>query len=182
MALKDIEITFIATGGTIDKDYSRNKGTYNFDFGEPAIKRILEIIVPDFNYKIISVLKKDSLDMTDEDRELVYNACKNSNSNKIVITHGTDTMIETAKKLKSFDLERRFLKDKTIIITGAGQPEKFKDSDAPFNIGASIAGVHFLRPGVYLSMNGKIRHWEKCHKMDSGKFVENIIQMSRKAL
>ncbi|MDO9575611.1 MAG: asparaginase domain-containing protein, partial [bacterium] len=92
-----MKITFIQTGGTIDKDYPKLAKGYGFEIGEPAVKRILEKVNPNFGFEIISILKKDSLDITDEDREKIYEVCVKADSDKIIITHGTDTMIETAK-------------------------------------------------------------------------------------
>ena len=123
-----MKIAFICTGGTIDKDYASNKGTYNFEIAEPAVKRILKKINPNFEYRIQSILKKDSLDMDNTDREKVYEACKIAPENKIIVTHGTDTMIDTAKVLSR-------LKNKTIVLVGAAQPERFVETDASFNVG-----------------------------------------------
>jgi L-asparaginase len=93
-----MKIKILVTGGTIDKDYASKAGTYNFEISEPAVKGILDNINPDFQFDILSVLKKDSLDFTDEDRQKIYDVCINETADKIIITHGTDTMAETAKK------------------------------------------------------------------------------------
>ena len=113
-----MKILFIQTGGTIDKDYPRTTKGYAFEISEPAVKRIMEKINPSFDYEILSVLKKDSLDITETDRKKIFDACKSSKIDKIVITHGTDTMIETAKELNQ-------IKGKTIVVTGAMRPERF---------------------------------------------------------
>lgn len=146
-----MKISFIQAGGTIDKDYmptDKNHG-YNFEISEPAVKLILKTINPDFDFEIFSVAKKDSLDLTDKDRDNIYKKCKNIENNKIIITHGTDTFKETARKIKK-------IKNKIIILTGAMKPEKFKDSDAAFNIGVAIGAINFLKNGIYIAMNGKI--------------------------
>ncbi len=159
-----MNLTFVTTGGTIDKDYASCAGTYNFEISEPSIKRIVCQINPKFEYEIVPVLRKDSLDMDDNDRQLIYDACKDIKNNKIIITHGTDTMVETAKKLSE-------LKDKVIILVGASKPEKFKDSDAPINIGVAIGGINVVEPGVYIAMNGRIFSWDNVMKnAETGEF------------
>lgn len=161
-----MKITFIATGGTIDKDYSNKAGTHNFEISEPAIKRIIGGINVNFDYEYFSILKKDSLDMEDNDRKLVYDTCKKTRNNKIIITHGTDTMIKTAEKLS-------VLKDKTIILVGSSKPERFKESDANFNIGVAVGAINLLRGGTYIAMNGRVYEWDKVRKETStGQFIE----------
>jgi L-asparaginase len=144
-----MQITFIATGGTIDKDYASHAGTYNFEITSPSIKRVLKNIDVNFKFEIISILKKDSLDLNDKDRELIYKTCKKIKHDKIIITHGTDTMVKTAHELSK-------LKNKTIVIVGAVKPEKFKDSDAPINIGVAIGAINVLKKGIYIAMNGRV--------------------------
>ena len=161
-----MKIVFIQTGGTIDKDYPKIKKGYAFEIAEPAVKRILQKANPNFDFEIISVLKKDSLDIREEDREKIYAACQNASSDKIIITHGTDTMIETAKKLS-------VIKNKTIILTGAMKPEKFSDSDASFSVGTAIGAINVLSNGVYIAMNGRIYPWNKVERnLETGQFVE----------
>ena len=94
-----MEITFITTGGTIDKDYPKSTKGYGFEISDPAIVRILERSNPNFKYDIVLVLKKDSIDMTEEDRSLIVDAAKIADTKNVIITHGTDAMIETAQKL-----------------------------------------------------------------------------------
>jgi len=120
---KTMKITFIQTGGTIDKDYPKGIEGYAFEISEPAVKRILKNLNPTFEYEVLSICKKDSMDITEEDREIIYRACKEQENDKIIITHGTDTIIETAIKLSDIN-------DKVIILTGSMKPEKFSDSDA----------------------------------------------------
>ncbi len=161
-----MKITFIQTGGTIDKDYAQKAKTYNFEISEPAIKRILEKANPNFEYEIISILKKDSLDITEEERERIYNTCKTARNDKIIITHGTDTMVETAKKLSN-------IKDKIIILVGASKPEKFYDSDASFNAGTAIGAINVLEKGVYIAMNGRVYNWDMCKKQqETAQFID----------
>ncbi len=151
--------------GTIDKAYAKHKGTYNFDIMDPSVAFVMKNIRPNFEYEIISVLKKDSLDMDEKDRKLVFDACNDVSNDKIIVTHGTDTMIDTAKELSK-------IKDKIIILVGASQPERFKETDADFNIGMAVAAVNILSEGVFVAMNGRVYPWDKCEKEDSGHFVE----------
>ena len=161
-----MKIAFIQTGGTIDKDYPRAKGGYAFEIGEPAVKRILQKANLNFDFEIISILKKDSLDITEDDRKKIRDACEKAATDKIVVTHGTDTMIETAEKLSS-------IKGKVIVLTGAMKPEKFVDSDASFNLGTAVGAVNVLQQGVYLAMNGRIYLWNKVKRNShTGQFVE----------
>ena len=161
-----MKITFIQTGGTIDKDYPKTTKGYAFEISDPAVKRILEKLNPDFEYEIISVLKKDSLDITEQDRKKILETCKKIKGDKIIITHGTDTMLDTAKVLNE-------IRDKTIIITGSMRPERFSNSDAPINIGMAIGAVNVLNRGVYIAMHGKIISWDKCKRdMKTGQFIE----------
>jgi L-asparaginase len=161
-----MKITFIQTGGTIDKDYPKTIGGYAFEISEPAVKRILEKLNPSFEYEIISLFKKDSQDITEEDREKIYKTCKELENDRIIITHGTDTLIETAEELRD-------IKEKVIILTGAFKPEKFTDSDAHINVGVAIGAVNVLNDGVYITMNGRIYPWDKVKRdPKTGKFIE----------
>ncbi|QQR79163.1 MAG: asparaginase [Candidatus Moraniibacteriota bacterium] len=161
-----MKITFIQIGGTIDKEYPRMTKGYAFEIGEPAVKRILEKVNPNFEHEIISLLKKDSLDLTDDDRAKILEACRNAVGDKIIITHGTDTMIETADKLSE-------IQNKTIIITGSMRPEKFSDSDAMFNVGAAVIAVQTVPKGIYIAMNGKVYGWNEVKRnKETGQFVD----------
>jgi L-asparaginase len=161
-----MDITFIQTGGTIDKDYPKTTEGYAFEISDPAVDRILKKLNPIFNYKILSALKKDSLDITNEDRKQILKVCQETKANKIIITHGTDTMIETAKELSS-------IKDKTIVITGSMRPEMFSNSDAPINVGIAIGAINILDKGIYIAMHGKVISWDKCKRdMTTGQFLD----------
>lgn len=161
-----MRIVFIQTGGTIDKDYPRTEKGYAFEIRKPAVERILQKVHPDFDYKIIPLLRKDSQDITRQDREKICETCEGVDSDKIVITHGTDTMLETAKKLSK-------IRNKVIILTGAMRPEKFVDSDATFNVGTAIGAINILKKGVYVAMNGRIYSWNKVKRnQKTGQFVE----------
>lgn len=161
-----MKILFIQTGGTIDKDYPKTTEGYAFEIAEPAVKSILQKINPNFEFDVISVLKKDSLDITEEDRKKIYEACQKTDIDKIIITHGTDMMIETAKKLSS-------IKNKVIILTGAMKPEKFSDSDASFNVGVAVGAINSLNNGIFIAMNGRVYSADKCKRnLQSGQFID----------
>lgn len=142
-----MQIRFLTVGGTIDKVYFDQLSEYQV--GPPGVERILGELPLAFDYCIESILRKDSLDMVQEDRDLVAAAVRRSPEAKIVITHGTDTMVETAKSLLPCT-------DKCVVLTGAMQPARFSQSDAIFNVGTAIGAVAALPPGVYIAMGGKI--------------------------
>jgi L-asparaginase len=142
-----MEIQFLAVGGTIDKVYFDKMSEYQV--GESAIGEILRDANVTFDYACESMLHKDSLDMTDQDRQEIYDTIAADEHRYIIVTHGTDTMIQTAKKLQS-------IPNKVIVLTGAMVPARFRSTDAPFNIGAAVAAVQSLAPGVYIAMNGRI--------------------------
>lgn len=161
-----MKIKVFTAGGTIDKVYSEEKGTLNFSFGKPAVKEIIEEKIRlNVEYEIEPLLAKDSLEMTDEDRELIKKACSGAIADKILITHGTDTMIDTARVLSS-------IPNKVMVLTGASQPYRFRESDAEFNIGVAIGALNILSQGVYIAMNGRVYAWDKCEKLSDGRFVE----------
>lgn len=142
-----MKLKIITTGGTIDKIYFDAKS--EFQVGDPQIREVLKEANVSFDYEITSLLRKDSLDLTDEDRRQICEAVQSSPQRYIVVTHGTDTMIETAKVLKT-------IPDKVIVFTGAMQPAKFRFTDAVFNIACAITAVQLLPDGVYLAINGRI--------------------------
>jgi len=142
-----MKIKIFTTGGTIDKVYFDQKSEYQV--GDPQARGVLERANVVLDYEVESIIKKDSLDFTDEDRELTRKKVESTPLERIVITHGTDTMIETAKVLKN-------ISGKTIVLTGSMYPAQFRDSDAVFNIGCAVTAVQILTPGVYIVMNGRI--------------------------
>lgn len=146
-----MKILFLQTGGTIDKAYtdSDDNHGYNFQISTPAFERIIKRVNPSLQFETKAILQKDSLDITEEDRNLIFEACRDSDANKIIITHGTDTMIDTGKLLQD-------ITDKTIILTGAFVPEKFKDSDADFNLGTAVGAANSLSKGVFIAMGGRV--------------------------
>lgn len=160
-----MKIIFIQTGGTIDKDYPHTTKGWAFEFGEPATKRVLEKLNPSFEYEILTAFQKDSLEITDIDRKKLADLIKAQHEDKIIITHGTDTMIETAVYLSEQ------IKNKLIIITGAMRPEQFSNSDAPINIGCAIASSQLLSKGVYIAMHGVVKPYEDIKRdLDTGKY------------
>lgn len=165
--MNNMKIKIFTVGGTIDKIYSDKKGTLNFSFSDK--QAILEIVENklklNFEFNIKRLLTKDSLEMNDEDRELIRKACESTIENKILLTHGTDTMIDTAKVLST-------IPNKIIVLTGASQPYKFRESDAEFNIGVAIGALNVLDQGVFICMNGRVYKWDKCEKRSDGLFVD----------
>ena len=145
--IKQHQVKIFCTGGTIDKVYFDALSEYQI--GDPVVKGILKEGLAKFPYEVESIIKKDSLEITDQDRDTIFDCVKAESCKKILITHGTDTMIDTAQRLQS-------LQDKTIVLTGAMQPARFRNTDAIFNIGYAIAAVQHLPAGVYLAMNGQI--------------------------
>ncbi len=142
-----MKIKFFAVGGTIDKIYFDQKSTYQV--GDPQLNEMLQYANITFEYECESLFRKDSLNMTDKDRKYICENVKKDENSLIIITHGTDTMVKTALKLQE-------IKGKTIVLTGAMAPARFKNSDALFNLGFSIAAVEILPEGVYIAMNGKV--------------------------
>ena len=117
-----------------------------------------------FRYNLISILRKDSLHITDDDRELLRATIAAQDTNHVLVTHGTDSMIETAHVLSS-------LTNKTIVLTGALNPARFRGSDAEFNVGTAIGAVQSLPPGVYIAMNGRIWDPARVRKnIDANRF------------
>lgn len=155
MATIQMNMKIFTTGGTIDKIYFDAKNDYQV--GEPEIDSLLSEANVTFDYTVQSLMRKDSLEMTEADRKLVHDAVAAEVSSHILITHGTDTMIETAKSLMD-------IPDKTIVLTGSMQPARLRVSDAFFNVGCAVAAVQLLPPGVYVVMNGQVFDPRKSRK------------------
>ena len=149
-------IQIYTVGGTIDKEYFDQKSRY--EVGDPKIADILQEANVTFRFRIESLMKKDSLEMNDEDRRLIAERVRHSRAEKILITHGTDTMVTTAEQLRGIE-------NKTVVLTGSMSPARFKSSDAAFNAGAAVAAVQVLPSGVYVVVNGRI--------FDPGKIRKN---------
>jgi L-asparaginase len=142
-----LTIKILTTGGTFDKVYY--DALSEFQIGEPMAGELLEEANVTFSYAVESLLKKDSLEITQEDRELIRNRVASVTGSMILITHGTDTMVDTAKSLQGIE-------NKTIVLFGAMQPARMRYSDAMFNLGVAIAAVQILPVGIYIAMNGQI--------------------------
>ena len=151
------------TGGTIDKVYF--DALSEFKIGEPAMDAILREANVGFAYDLTSLMKKDSLELTDADREAIRAAVNASDAKHILITHGTDTMAKTAEVLKD-------ISNKTIVLTGAMQPARLRSTDAIFNVGFALAAAQLSAPGVYIAMNGRVFEAGAVRKdREAGKFV-----------
>ena len=150
-----MQLEIFTTGGTIDKVYfdAKNK----FEVGEPQILEVLREANLSIDYQVTPLMRKDSLELTDQDRELVRKSVEASTSSRIVITHGTDTMTATARALIG-------ITGKTIVLTGAMQPARFRFTDAVFNIASAMMAAQTLAEGVYIAMNGQLFDPERTRK------------------
>ena len=140
-------VRILTTGGTIDKEYFDARSAYQI--GEPQIVDVLRNVNALTPYEIEILFRKDSLDMTDEDRQLVRARVEEATEDRILITHGTDTMTETGLALAG-------IPGKTIVLVGSLSPARFKQTDAEFNIGFALAAVQTLPEGIYIAMNGLV--------------------------
>lgn len=140
-------VKIFTTGGTIDKIYFDAKS--EFQVGTSQIGELLKEANVTFDYSVESILRKDSLELTDRDRGLIRERVQSEQVTRILITHGTDSMVLTGRTLLD-------VKDKTIVLTGAMQPARLRVSDAVFNIGYAIAAVQLLPAGVYITINGRV--------------------------
>ena len=140
-------LEILTTGGTIDKVYFDKKS--NYEVGDPFVEELLRKMNVNISFKVKSLMKIDSLDMTDIHREEILNYIKNSNANNFLITHGTDSIVETAIYLKK-------ISDKTIVLTGSLKPAIFIDNDAIFNVGSALTSAQILKNGVYIVINGQV--------------------------
>ena len=159
------ELLIVTTGGTIDKIYFDDKSDYQI--GDPQIGRMLEELGVAFRFSVIPILRKDSLHLGDADRELVRATIAAQPARHVLVTHGTDSMVATAKVLSS-------VPGKTIVLTGALSPARFRGSDAEFNIGCAIGAVQSLPAGVYIAMNGLIWDPAKVRKNVAANRFEAI--------
>jgi len=156
-------IKIFVTGGTFDKEY--NELTGELFFKDTHLPELLALGRCSVEVDVVTLMMIDSLDMSEADRELIAENCKKTKENRIIITHGTDTMVETARVIAMR------VKGKTIVLTGAMIPYKFGSSDGLFNLGSAIAFVQVLPPGVYIAMNGRYFNWDNCRKNKvTGKF------------
>ena len=158
-------IRIFITGGTFDKEYNELNG--ELFFKDTHMHDLLEMGRNKVPVAITTLMLIDSLEMTDKDRDWIVHQCRQCAENKIIITHGTDTMAETAGVLA------KNIKDKTIVLTGAMIPIKFGSSDGLFNLGSALAFVQTLPDGVYVAMNGRYFNWDNVRKNKmTGRFEE----------
>lgn len=158
-------IRIFVTGGTFDKEYNELDG--KLFFKDTHLHEMLRLGRCRVNVDIRTLMLIDSLEMTDDDRQSILRQCLKTKEDKIIITHGTDTMETTAHVLGPA------IKDKTIVLTGAMIPYKFGSSDGLFNLGSALAFVQALPPGVYVAMNGKYFSWDAVRKnKKTGEFEE----------
>jgi len=160
-----MNIRIFITGGTFDKEYNELNG--ELFFKETHMHELLEMGRNKVPVTISTLMLIDSLEMTDKDREWIVYQCSQASEDKIVITHGTDTMTETARVVAGH------IKDKTVVLTGAMIPIKFGSSDGLFNLGSALAFVQTLPHGVYVAMNGRYFTWDNVRKNKlTGRFEE----------
>ena len=140
-------IRFISTGGTIDKIYF--DAMSEFEVGDSQVEYILTEGLIAFDFDVISLFRKDSLELTDDDRQQLREFISADDATHFVITHGTDTIVQTAEAIAGIE-------GKSIVLTGALSPARFKGTDAIFNVGLAVAAVQLVEPGVYIAMNGQV--------------------------
>ena len=158
-------IRIFITGGTFDKEYNELNGQLYFK--DTHLQELLNLGRSQVTVEIRTLMMVDSLEMTDHDRELIAYQCNNCEEARIVITHGTDTMAETARLLAEK------VKNKTVVLTGAMIPIKFGSSDGLFNLGSALAFAQSLPPDIYVAMNGRYFHWDNVRKnKETGVFEE----------
>lgn len=159
------KLLIVTTGGTIDKIYFDDMSDYQI--GDPQIGQILEHMQVGFDFEVKAIMRKDSLHFNDADRQAIHAAITTSDATRVLITHGTDTMVKTALMLVD-------IPDKTIVLTGALNPARFRDSDAVFNIGCAVGAVQSLPPGTWITMNGCIWDPRKVGKNRSKNHFEAL--------
>ncbi len=158
-------IRIFVTGGTFDKEY--NELTGKLFFNETHLHEMLKLGRCEVEVEVRTLMMVDSLEMTDEDRKIILENCIKCEQEKIIITHGTDTMEKTARVLGES------IRDKTVVLTGAMIPYKFGSSDGLFNLGSAFAFVETLPHGVYIAMNGRCFNWDDVRKnRKTGQFEE----------
>jgi len=158
-------VLILTTGGTIDKIYF--DASSEFEVGAPTIPHIFQDVGATIDHELLPLFRKDSLEMTTEDRLQIRKACEDTSHRQILITHGTDTMAETAEALIG-------IPHKVIVLTGAMAPSRFRETDAIFNIGTAIGALQSLSEGVYLAMNGTLFEAGKVRKNRDARRFEVI--------
>jgi len=158
-------LEILTTGGTIDKVYFDKKS--NYEVGDPFVEELLHKMNVNISFMVKSLMRIDSLDMTDIHREKILNYIMNSNANNFLITHGTDSIVETAIYLKK-------ISDKTIVLTGSLKPAIFIDNDAIFNVGSALTSAQILKNGVYIVINGQVFNPDNVRKNLEKNIFETI--------
>lgn len=162
-------IQVFVTGGTFDKDY--NYITGELYFKDTHLKDMFERGRCTLNIAVTTLMMVDSLEMTDEDRQIIIHNCKRTLADKVLITHGTDRMVSTAEALANAEIP------KTIVLTGAMVPYAFgTSSDGFFNLGSALALVQVLDPGVYIAMNGRYFNWNEVQKNHTTGYFEALVK------
>jgi L-asparaginase len=159
-------IRILVTGGTFDKTYDEISG--HLSFGSTHLPEMLRLGRSRVETTIETLMMIDSLDMTDADRGRIVDACARSSEDRIVITHGTDTMVETARAVA------QGVNGKTVVLTGAMVPYAFGSSDGLFNLGSALSFAEVLPPGVYIAMNGQHFPWDRVRKNKEAGMFERI--------
>lgn len=159
-------IRVFATGGTFDKEYDMIRGVLYFK--DTQLREMFRLGRSTVNINLRTLMMIDSLEMTEEDREIIARNCNSVPEDKIIITHGTDTMVQTAEVLANK------VKNKTVILTGAMIPYKFGSSDGFFNLGSAFAFVQTLPNGIYVVMNGRYFNWDNVKKNRKTGFFEEL--------
>ena len=159
-------IKIFATGGTFDKEYNEING--ELFFKKTNLAELLELGRSQLSVKIETLMMVDSLEMTKDLKKYIVDKCKEEKTNHIIITHGTDTMVDTAALLA------KSIKNKTIILTGAMIPIKFGSSDGLFNLGSALSFIQVIVPGVYITMNGRYFKWDDVKKNKKLGIFERI--------
>ena len=159
-------IRIFVTGGTFDKEY--NELTGQLFFKDTHVNEILKLGRSRLDISVRTLMLIDSLEMTDTDRNIIMESCQRCEEDHTLITHGTDTMTDTAKVLAEHKI------NKTIVITGAMIPYKFGSSDGLFNLGSALAFTQSLPHGVYIAMNGRYYDWNNCRKNKQTGFFEEV--------
>ena len=159
-------IVLIPTRATIDKAYFDALSAYKI--GEPMVKKMLDVANVTRPFRVVEMFRKDSLDLTDQDRRALYETVAALHTDRVVITHGTDTMTDSAQVLKA-------IAGKTIVFTGALSPARFAESDAMFNLGMAFAAVQTLPAGVYVAMSGQVFRGDEVKKdREHARFVSTV--------
>jgi L-asparaginase len=159
-------IRIFVTGGTFDKEYDEIHG--RLFFKDTHVGEMLALGRSRVEVSVRTLMMVDSLDMTDADRALIVSNCRQCAEPRIVITHGTDTMVETARALAAAGL------DKTVVLTGAMIPYKFGSSDGLFNLGSALSFAQVLPAGVYVAMNGMAFPWDRVRKNTKTGYFEGV--------